>query len=141
MYVPATGSSQYPRVGISGTIRFNSSTTLTVPILGSIRTIQDFTEGPSLLYPQIQKALMFNSTSDGGVAISRLWLDNVTVTDLAFVPQTASGAGKVTIGNQTINLTAGDHCRLQLPAADVAEFIHGARFGFAGSNHAAPRLN
>ena len=109
VYVPATGSSQYPRVGVSGTVRFNSSATLTVPILGSIRTIRDFTEGPSLLYPQIQKALMFNSTSNGGVTISRLWLDNVTVTDLAFIPQMASGAGKVTIGNQTINLTAGDY--------------------------------
>ena len=109
VYVPANGSSEYPRVGVSGTIRFNSSATLTVPILGSIRTIRDFTEGPSLLVPKIQSAIQFNSTSDGGVTMSRLWLDNVTVTDFAFIPQTSSGASTVVIGNQTLNLTAGDY--------------------------------
>jgi len=49
--------SQYPSVGISGVIRFNASATLTVPLLGSIRTIRDFTEGPSILVPEIQMAI------------------------------------------------------------------------------------
>ena len=109
VYVPANGSSEYPRVGVSGTIRFNSSSTLTVPILGSIRTIRDFTEGPSLLVPKIQSAIQFSSTPDGGVTMSRLWLDNVTLTDFAFIPQTSSGASAVMIGNQTLNFTAGDY--------------------------------
>ena len=108
-YVPANGSSEYPRVGISGTIRFNSSATLTVPLLGSIRTIRDFTEGPSLLVPEIQDAITFSSTSDGGVTMSRVWLDNITTTDFVFIPKTASGAGNLTIGNKTINFTAGDY--------------------------------
>lgn len=107
VYVPTNNTDEYPRVGVSGTIRFNSSATLTVPILGSIRTIRDFTEGPSLLVPKIQDAIEFNSTAGGGVVMSRLWLDNVTVTDFAFIPQ--SGAGPLTIGNQTINLTAGSY--------------------------------
>lgn len=109
VYVPANGSSEYPRVGVSGTIRFNSSATLTVPLLGSIRTIRDFTEGPSLLVPEIQNAIQFSSTSDGGVTMSRMWLDNITITNLAFIPQTSSGAGNLTIGNQTVNFTAGDY--------------------------------
>ena len=109
VYVPANGLSEYPRVGVSGTIRFNSSATLTVPILGSIRTIRDFTEGPSLLVPKIQSAIQFSSTPDGGVTMSRLWLDNVTVMDFAFIPQTSSGASAVMIGNQTLNFTAGDY--------------------------------
>ena len=109
VYVPANGPSEYPRVGVNGTIRFNSSAMLTVPILGSIRTIRDFTEGPSLLVPMIQSAIQFNSTTDGGVTMSRLWLDNVTVTEFAFIPQTSSGASAVMIGNQTLNFTAGDY--------------------------------
>ena len=109
VYVPANGPSEYPRVGVSGTIRFNSSAMLTVPILGGIRTIRDFTEGPSLLVPMIQSAIKFNSTTDGGVTMSRLWLDNVTVTEFAFIPQTSSGASAVMIGNQTLNFTAGDY--------------------------------
>ncbi len=50
--------SKYPYVGVEGVLSFNSSATLTIPILGSIRTIRDFTEGPSLLLPTIQDAII-----------------------------------------------------------------------------------
>ncbi|KAK4691518.1 hypothetical protein P7C71_g5497, partial [Lecanoromycetidae sp. Uapishka_2] len=106
VYVPANGAEEYPRVGVSGTVRFNSSATLTVPILGSIRTIRDFTEGPSLLVPAIQNATQFNTTDDGGVEMSRLWLDNVTTTEFGFTPV---GDSVVTVNNRTINFTAGDY--------------------------------
>jgi hypothetical protein len=49
-------SSKYPTVGVAGALAFNSSAKLTVAILGSIRTIRDFVEGPSLLRPAIQNA-------------------------------------------------------------------------------------
>ena len=44
VYQPREGS-DYPYVGVQGVIAFNSSATLTVPILGSVRNIRDFTEG------------------------------------------------------------------------------------------------
>lgn len=106
--MPANGGS-VPRVGVSGTISFNSSATLTVPILGSIRTIRDFTEGPSLLVPSIQNMIKINSTANGGVSMSRLWLDNITTTEFAFIPLNSTGASPPTVNNQTVNFTAGDY--------------------------------
>ncbi len=107
-----TSGSRYPSVGVSGIIRFNSSAVLTVPILGSVRTIRDFTEGPSLLIPEIQDAIEFNSIEGGGARMTRLWLDNVTTTEFAFVPMSnGSGAGapEVSINNRTLNFEAGDY--------------------------------
>ena len=108
VFIPATDAA-YPRVGISGTIRFNASAILTVPIIGSIRTIRDFTEGPSLLVPEIQAAIEFNSTNNGGVIMTRLWLDNVTSTDFAFIPVNRSGAEPPAIGNGTLSFEPGDY--------------------------------
>lgn len=96
-----------PSVGVQGVLRFNSSATLTVPILGSIRTIRDFTEGPSLLYPEIQDAIKFISNSDGSATLERLWLDNVTTTSMRFTPR--SSTSKVTVSNRTVNFEAGDY--------------------------------
>jgi len=94
-------------VGISGEIGFNSSAMLTVAILGSIRTIRDFTEGPSILQPQIQNAIKYSSTANGGVTLTRLWLDNITTTTLSFIPVDASQ--KITISNTTITFDAGNY--------------------------------
>lgn len=102
---PARGN-EYPSVGIQGILRFNSSAVLTTPILGSIRMIRDFTEGPSLLYPEIQDAVTFTSNSDGSATLNRVWLDNVTSTKLTFAPNTNS---KVAISNKTLTFTAGDY--------------------------------
>lgn len=88
-------------VGISTQLQFNSSATLVVAILGSIRTIRDFTEGPSLLRTDIQDALKY-STIQNGVELSRLWLDNITTTTLSF-----------TSANQTIKL---DNTSVTFPA-------------------------
>ena len=101
--------SQYPSVGVSGIIRFNSSATLTVPLLGSIRTIRDFTEGPSILVPEIQNAIHFSSQLGGGAVLSRLWLDNITTTNLGFVPQKSSQGATVQVNNRTISFTPGDY--------------------------------
>ena len=107
VYIPNNGSG-FPSVGIAGVIRFNNSATLTVPLLGSVRTIRDFTEGPSLLIPQIQDAIRFETTTEGGAVMSRLWLDNVTTTYFGFVP-VSSNDSVVTVDNRTLKFSAGDY--------------------------------
>jgi len=108
VYKTSNASSKYPSVGVSGILRLNSPAALTVPILGSIRTIRDFTEGPSILIPQIQNAIKFNNMQGGGTSLTRLWLDNITTTELAFVPMSSGGSG-VTIDNRTLKFEAGDY--------------------------------
>lgn len=106
-YQPASSNASYPSVGVTGVIRFNSSAVLTIPILGSIRTIRDFTEGPSLLRPEIQDAIQFTATPGGGASLSRLWLDNVTTTHLNFTPVANTSA--VEIDGKTLKFAAGDY--------------------------------
>jgi hypothetical protein len=96
--------SGHPRVGISTLINFNSSAILTVPIIGSIRNIRDFTEGPSILMPLFQDALEFTET-DNKVAISRVWLDNKTTTYMSFSSQGDGSA--LTLENRTLSFEAG----------------------------------
>lgn len=81
-------------VGIAGSIDFNAPATLTVAILGSIRTIRDFAEGPSILDPNVQSSVRY-SGSNGSATIDRTWFDNVTVTVLNFAP--IDGAQPITI--------------------------------------------
>lgn len=103
-----SGNSTTPFYGVTGTIRFNSSAILTIPILGSIRTIRDFVEGPSLLQPRIQDAINVSSISNGGALLERLWLDNVTSTHLNFTP--ASTNVSVTVGkDNSLIFEAGDY--------------------------------
>lgn len=98
-----TGS---PMVGIRTQIRFNSTAVLTVPILGSIRNIRDFTEGPSILVPEIQDAIQFTE-KDSGAMLSRLWLDNKTTTQMSFVP--LEGDLHVQIQGNMTTLDAGTY--------------------------------
>lgn len=109
IYTPANSSSLTgePVVGISTSINFNSSAMLDLAIMGSIRTIRDFTEGPSLLHPEIQDAVNFSSISNGGALLSRLWLDNKTIVSMSFVPEAGSAA--VNISNRTLELGAGTY--------------------------------
>jgi hypothetical protein len=92
-------------VGVSGRLRFNDSATLTLPLLGSIRTIRDYTEGNSLT-PSIQDAIQFAELGDGAASVSRQWLDEVTVTTLTFSP---AGNGSVTTSNRTVKFEAGTY--------------------------------
>ncbi|KAJ6102233.1 hypothetical protein N7486_004660 [Penicillium sp. IBT 16267x] len=108
----ASSTSNYPNVGIQGIIRFNSSAILSLPILGSIRTIRDFVEGPSILYPQIQNAIKYTSNSDGSASVERQWLDNVTTTSLSFyswINGTTSGDSPVIVANRTLGFEAGEY--------------------------------
>ncbi|KAK5173770.1 uncharacterized protein LTR77_002451 [Saxophila tyrrhenica] len=105
---PSNGSSSgNPVVGISTLVHFNSSAVLTVPILGSIRMMRDFVEGPSLLYPEIQDPIRFASTQDNGARLSRRWLDNQTTTEMTFRPR--SGGASAKVGNRTVDLEAGTY--------------------------------
>lgn len=96
-----------PVVGVSGHLLLNSSAWLTVPILGSVRTVRDFTEGPSLLYPEIQDAIEYSELESGGVSLSRLWLDNTTTTSLSFAPTASNGS--VVIENNRLRFQAGTY--------------------------------
>jgi hypothetical protein len=101
IYHPVKDSDN-PIVGVSGLIQFNSSATLGVSILGSIRTIRD-----STLHPIFQDAIKFSEIDGKGVALSRLWLDNVTTTTLSFTP---SGNGaSATLNNRKVDFAPGTY--------------------------------
>lgn len=102
----SSNSSGHPYVGVQGILSFNASAALTIPILGSVRTIRDFTEGPSLLRPVIQDAINVSQYNDTGAAISRLWLDNETVSTLTLVPWQNANAS-IQIGSEGKNVTFG----------------------------------
>ena len=98
---------KYPSVGVSGIINFNSSAKLTVALLGSVRTLRDFTEGPSLLQPKIQQAIKATPAGKRGAVLTRLWLDNVTTTEFGFIPMDSSK--KISIDNQTLMMDEGNY--------------------------------
>lgn len=86
VYKNNSSDSDYPYVGVQGVISFNSSATLSLAVLGSVRTIRDFTEGPSLLRDQIQSAVNVTRFNNTGVSFSRRWLDNETVSYFNIAP-------------------------------------------------------
>lgn len=110
-------------VGVSTQLEFNSTATLAIAILGSIRTIRDFTEGPSLLRSDIQSALEY-STIPGGIEISQLWLDNITTTTLSFTsPDQTIGLDNTSVtfpaGTYTFNASFNYPQLTQLTAKEV----------------------
>lgn len=74
------------QVGVSGLLSLNNTARLTTSILGSIRTIRDFTEGGGILNDDFQTGLEFSLGDDGSSTINRTWLDGVTTTWLTFTP-------------------------------------------------------
>ena len=100
IYEPAEGSN--PVVGISGSINFNVPATLTVAVLGSIRTVRDFAEGPSILDPSVQGGIRY-SRADDSATINRTWFDNVTTTVLDFTP--LNGSQPVNLDQSSSNTT------------------------------------
>ncbi|EXV06747.1 hypothetical protein X797_001469 [Metarhizium robertsii] len=101
-----TNATKYPHVGVQGILSFNNSAEVAVAILGSVRNIRDFTEGPSLLSPVIQDAVKVARYNGTGVQLSRLWLDNVTTTTLTLVPWRNDNAS-ISISNKTVVFGAG----------------------------------
>ncbi|EKJ73111.1 hypothetical protein FPSE_06724 [Fusarium pseudograminearum CS3096] len=98
--------SEYPFVGVEGVLSFNTSASLTVAILGSIRNIRDFTEGPSILSPVIQNATNITRVKNGGILISRLWLDNITTTNLLLEPW-ENKQSRIAVEDETVSFGSG----------------------------------
>lgn len=95
----STGSN--PRVGVSGLIHFDSPAILTIPILGSTRTIRDYSEGGKTLHPDIQNAVMIvPGDVDGGAAIYRDWFDKQTTTWITFAQSGDVDAVKIIPGDR-----------------------------------------
>ncbi|GME26174.1 glycogen debranching enzyme [Neofusicoccum parvum] len=109
VYRPAADPETNPQVGVVGLLSLNTSAVLETAILGSIRTIRDFTEGPSILVPSIQNANQIVDDRAGGASISRLWLDNETTTFLTFKPDQENGGSPVSISNRTIRFEPGNY--------------------------------
>jgi hypothetical protein len=101
-----SNGTETPVVGISGLISFNSSAVLSVAMLGSIRTIRDFTEGPSILVPEIQNATKYSQSQSGEVSLNRVWLDNITETSFVFAPA-SNGSGSVKLDSGTVSFETG----------------------------------
>jgi hypothetical protein len=90
-----TNGSGSPRVGVSGTVNFNASAVLAVPILGSIRSIRDYAEGGGRIDQAFQNSFGFAEYDDGSGSINRTWFDGITTTTIKFTP--LNGAEKVLI--------------------------------------------
>lgn len=97
-----------PSVGVEGVLSFNSSTELSLAILGSVRTIRDYTEGGGSLQPIFQDALKFSKYKQGGVKITRRWLDNVTTTTFTLEPWKDS-KNRIEIDNKTLKFGSGQY--------------------------------
>lgn len=76
-----------PEIGVKGVIHLNSTAVLSLSILGSVRAIRDFTEGPSLVHDMLQEGIEVKKFGTYGISLSRLWLDNVTRTTVTFTPR------------------------------------------------------
>ncbi|KAL1641278.1 hypothetical protein SLS58_006180 [Diplodia intermedia] len=109
VYYSATANGSLPQVGVTGILSLNTTAILDIAILGSIRTIRDFTEGPGILAPIIQSANRIADDGSGRVSIGRLWLDNVTTTTLAFQPDHAGGGKPIVVHNTTLHFEAGNY--------------------------------
>ena len=95
---PASPSS-YPSLGVSGLIEFTYTAGLDLAILGSLRTIRDFTEGNGILNPHVQDAIRVNKL-DGehdGISISRALFDGKTTIRLTFASIDASKIEKIVV--------------------------------------------
>ena len=108
-YEPEDSSrSGLPSVGVSGLLGVSNSVVLraNLAILGSIRTIRDYTEGHGTLNQHVQTSISVNELEGAGkgVSISRLWFDGKTTTRLTIAP--ASGAGKAKITNINSDIIA-----------------------------------
>ncbi|RMZ69846.1 glycogen debranching enzyme [Pyrenophora seminiperda CCB06] len=126
-------------VGVSGKITFNTAARLTVPILGSIRSIRDFTEGGSI-NQDFQGSFCFN-LQDGGASINRTWFDGVTTTTLKFTPLNGAqaivlnrdAAWTLTFGAGTYSFEASFNYP-QLEQLSPVEVLNSASTGLISQN-------
>ena len=84
--VEALSPSKTPSVGVSGILSFSASASLNLTILGSVRTVRDYTEGHGILNSKVQDGIHVSEIGDHqqAVNISRTWFDAVTTINLTF---------------------------------------------------------
>ena len=76
----------HPSRGVSGTLEISGTAILSLAILGSVRTIRDYTDGARILNPKVQESICFQK-HDGtrrGIDISRLLFDGSTSIHMTF---------------------------------------------------------
>lgn len=88
------------RVGVKGLIRFDTPALLTLPILGSVRSIRDYVEGGGILSPDVQNAVVTEAFGTNGGQFYRTWFDGVTTTWIDFVPTSGAEAVKIITGDK-----------------------------------------
>ncbi|KAL7619676.1 hypothetical protein AAE478_010217 [Parahypoxylon ruwenzoriense] len=125
--------------GVTGVLSLNSSATLDLAILGSIRTIRDFVEGPSYLSPKIQDAIEVHQLPDGGIQLNRMWLDGTTET---FLTMHNTNGTSLSIHNGQPRFAAGTyvfnswHSYPQLEQLGTVEVINPASQSIISRNQA-----
>ncbi|KAF2657032.1 glycogen debranching enzyme [Lophiostoma macrostomum CBS 122681] len=96
--------------GVFGWVNFNSSARLTIPILGSIRTIRDYTEGGNVLEPTIQDGIVTTQGPNGSASYCRTWFDHTTTTCLMFAPTNGAAPIRINKGPKwTMTFGAGTY--------------------------------
>ena len=89
-----------PIVGVAGRLEVSGSAILrcNLAILGSIRTIRDYTEGHGTLNQYVQNSIAVGGYKnlDGGVCISRRWFDGKTTTCVTINPDDRAGKARIT---------------------------------------------
>lgn len=100
-------SAKIPTTGVEGVLSFNSSATLSLAMLGSVRTIRDYVEGGKL-EQSIQNTIKIESLNGTGAKVSRLWLDSVTTSTLTFSPWQDKG-GRVQVDGNAVKFDAGSY--------------------------------
>ena len=103
-----------PSVGVSCVIEISHGATLDLAILGSARSVRDFTEG-GVLNPRVQQGVRFSRVGDGGgsAKITRTWFDEKTTTTLTFSPKATSmdslpgSGGSISVSEDVIEFAAG----------------------------------
>lgn len=99
---PATdgAKNENPRVGVKGLIHFDTPALLTLPILGSIRSIRDYSEGGGILSPDVQNAVVTEKFDSDGGQFYRTWFDGVTTTWIDFKPTSGAEAVRIIEGDK-----------------------------------------
>ena len=97
-------NSPYPSVGVSGLLDFSNPAILSLAILGSVRTVRDYTEGHGILNLKVQDGIRINQLDSqvNGIEVRRLWFDGKTTTRLTIAPANATnrtGTVSITKGN------------------------------------------
>lgn len=88
------------RVGVKGLVHFDTPALLTLPILGSIRSIRDYSEGGGILSPDVQNAVVTEKFGSDGGQFHRTWFDNVTSTWIDFAPTSGVEAVRIVTGDK-----------------------------------------